>query len=195
VVHEVGAFLRREEVDRGGDERDDLVKRAWARGAQERFQFREREFDRIEVGTVRGEKSQVCARPFNGELHRRLLVDGEVIEHHDVAGPQRGDEHLLDIGEKRRIIDGPVEHRRGVQAARPQGGDDGVRLPVPTRRVIADPQPARTARVAPEQVGRDPRFVHEDVLPRIAQRQPVLPAATRRCYITAPLFVGVYRFF
>jgi hypothetical protein len=42
----------------------------------------------------------VRARLFNGELHGRLLVHGEVIEHHDVAGPQRRDEHLLDVGER-----------------------------------------------------------------------------------------------
>jgi len=43
VAHEVGAFLGREKVDRGRDECDDVVEGTWARGAQERFQFREGE--------------------------------------------------------------------------------------------------------------------------------------------------------
>jgi hypothetical protein len=102
---------------------------------------------------------------------------------------------LLDVGEKRRIIDRPVEHRRGVHAVPPERGDDGVRLPVPARRVIADPQATGTARVAAKQIGGDPRFVDEDVVARVAQRQPVLPASPRRRDISAALFVGVYRFF
>jgi hypothetical protein len=62
VAHEVGAFLRREEIDRGSDERDDLVEGARARGTEDRFQFREGKLDRIEVRTVRREKPQVRAR-------------------------------------------------------------------------------------------------------------------------------------
>jgi hypothetical protein len=102
---------------------------------------------------------------------------------------------LLAVGEKRRIVDRPVKHCGGVEAVRPQGGDDRVRLPVSTRRVIADPQAAGTARVAPEQIGGDAGLVDEDILARIADGQPVLPAAARRRDISAALFVGVDRFF
>jgi hypothetical protein len=70
-----------------------------------------------------------------------------------------------------------------------------VRLPVAARREIASTGPARAARIAPQQVGRHARLVDEDVLPRIVQRQPRLPAAPRRRDISAPLLVGVYRFF
>jgi hypothetical protein len=137
----------------------------------------------------------VRAHSFNGRLHCGLLVDGEVIEHHDIAGPQRGDEHLLDVGEKRRIVDRPIEYRGSIEAVQPQGGNHRVRLPVPARGVIADPQAAGTARVATEQIRSNAGFVDEHVLARIAEWQPVLPAAARRGDISAALFVGVYRFF
>jgi hypothetical protein len=70
-----------------------------------------------------------------------------------------------------------------------------VRLPVSTRGVIADPQTARTARVAAEQIGGHAGFIDEDILARIAEGQPVLPAPARRGDVSAALFVGVYRFF
>ena len=43
---------RLSQAQRRGDQRTDVFKRAGAGRAEERFQFREREFDRIEVGAV-----------------------------------------------------------------------------------------------------------------------------------------------
>jgi hypothetical protein len=68
-------------------------------------------------------------------------------------------------------------------------------LPMPTRGVITEPQAARTAAVATQQIGGDAGFVEEDVVTRVAQRLGVLPAAARGGDVRAPLFVGVYRFF
>ncbi len=194
-MDEIGAFLRREQPNRDGDELDDLIEAARARGAQEGFQLRKREFDRIEVGTVRREKPKVGPDAFDGRLHRGLFVHDEVVEHHHIARPQRRDKHLLDVGEKGRIVDRAIEDRGRVQAVQPQGGDNRVRLPVPTRRVIAESQTARASPVAPQEMGRDTRFIEKDVAARIAERQPVLPAAARGGDIRAPLFVGVNRFF
>jgi hypothetical protein len=70
-----------------------------------------------------------------------------------------------------------------------------VRLPMSARRVIAQPHAAGTAPVATEQVGRDAAFIHEDVLPDIAQRQPRAPAPALSDDVGPPLFVGVYGFF
>jgi hypothetical protein len=65
---------RREERERGSRERGDLVEGARARGSHERFQFRERHLDRIEVGTVGRQKSDLRAGAFDG---RGLFMDGE----------------------------------------------------------------------------------------------------------------------
>jgi hypothetical protein len=56
-------------------------------------------------------------------------VDGEIIEHDHIAGAERRHEDLLDVGEKRRIVDRAVEDGRGgealkAQSRRPQ--DDGA---------------------------------------------------------------------
>ena len=195
MTHEVGAFLRRDDVEREGDEFDDLVEAARSRGAEQGFQFRKRELDRVEIGTVGRQKSQLRSRVLDRGPHRWLLVDDEVIEHDHVAGPERRHEHLFDVGEKRGIVEGAIEDRRRVEAVHAQRGDDRVRLPVTAGRVIAEPQAARTSPIPPQQIRRDPGFVKEDVLPRIAERQPILPAAPRRGDVRPALFVGVYRFF
>ena len=63
-----------EEREGGCGERGDLVEGARSRGSHERFQFRERHLDRIEVGTVGRQKSDLRAGAFDG---RGLFMDGE----------------------------------------------------------------------------------------------------------------------
>src|SRR5438094_325028 len=67
---------RREERERGSGERGDVVEGARSRGTQERFQFRERHLDRIEVGAVGRQKSDLRAGGFDGRAHLWLFVDG-----------------------------------------------------------------------------------------------------------------------
>jgi hypothetical protein len=102
---------------------------------------------------------------------------------------------LLDVREKRGIVDRTVKHGGRREAVDAERGDDRVRLPVPAGRVIAQAQATRAAAIATQQIGRDPRFVDEDVAARIVQRQGVLLSAPRRRDVRAPLFVGVYRCF
>jgi hypothetical protein len=61
--------------------------------------------------------------------------------------------------------------------------------------VIPQPDTAATAPVAAQQIGRDAAFIEKDVLPGVAQRQPVAPAAPLSDDVGTSLFVGVYRFF
>ena len=89
---------------------------------------------------------------------------------------------------------GPSKTGR-ADALHAQAGDDRVRLPVTKRRVISQSDAARAAPIAAQQVGRDPRFIEEHVVARIAERQHVLPSATRGRHVRSALFVGVYRFF
>jgi hypothetical protein len=77
----------------------------------------------------------------------------------------------------------------------PQRGDDRVRLPMAARRVITQPHAAKAAPVTAQQIGRDAAFIEKDVVPGVAQREPVAPAAPFSGDVGTPLFVGVYRFF
>jgi hypothetical protein len=106
---EIEAFARRKEVQRDRDELDNLVEAARSCGPQKGFQLGESELNRIEVRAVGWEETEARTDPCNCRLHRRLLVHREVIQDDDVAGAERRGEHLLDIGEKRGIIDRSVE--------------------------------------------------------------------------------------
>ena len=101
------AFVGREESERRRDQRADLIKGARPRGAEERFQFGEGQLDRIEVGAVGRQEPEVRAGLSIAVADLGLLVDGEVVEHHDIPWPQRGDQHLFDVGEETRMSIGP----------------------------------------------------------------------------------------
>lgn len=62
-------------------------------------------------------------------------------------------------------------------------------------RVIVEARAPRTAAVASQEIGRDAALVEKHVLPRIVQRLPVPPLPPLPGDVSAPLFVGVYRFF
>jgi len=63
------------------------------------------------------------------------------------------------------------------------------------RRVIVPEYAAETASVAAHQIGRHAAFIEKDVLPDVAQRQPVAPATAFSRDVGPSLFVGVYGFF
>ena len=50
-----------------------------------------------------------------------VAMGGEVVQHDDVAGPQRGHQYLLDVREDTCAVDGPIEHGRRRQSLQSQG--------------------------------------------------------------------------
>jgi hypothetical protein len=195
VPDEVAAFRRRVEAERDPHEVDDLVEGAWARRAQEGFQLGKRELDGIEVRAIRREEAEARPDPFDRGLDLGLFVDDEIVEDHHVARPKRRHEHLLDVGEEGGIVEGPVEHGRGLKPVDAQRRNDRVRLPVSTGRVVPEPGAPRTAAIPAQQIGCDARLVDEHIAARVMQRLRVPPAVPRGRDVRAPLFVGVYRFF
>jgi len=137
----------------------------------------------------------VRARLLDGVSNLGLLVDREVIEDHDIAGLKRRHQHLFDIREERGTVDRPVKDGRRVEAIEAEGGDDRMGLPMTAGRVVVEPRAPRRPTVPPQQVGGDAAFVEKDVLPHIAERLPVAPAAPLSDDVWAPLLVGVNRFF
>ena len=166
----VRAFVRHEEAECRGHQLTDLLERSGAERAQECLQFGKRLFDRIEVRAVGREKSQECPGVLNRRAHFGLFVSPEIVEHNDVTGSQRGDEHLLDVGPKGDVVDRAIEHGRRGQLGRAKPRDHRVGLPMAAGRVIRDARAARTASVAAQQVGGNAGFVDEDVLGRIMDR-------------------------
>jgi len=93
------------------------------------------------------------------------------------------------------MVEGPVEDGRGGRPLRVECGHHGVGLPMPTRRVIAQSDAARTAAVPPQQIGGDPAFIEEEIVARVSQVLTVAPASAVRGDVRSALFVSVQRFF
>ena len=65
VLDVIATFVGREQGQGPRNQPVDLIKAARLEGAQKRFEFRKRLFDRIEVRTVRGQESQPRASAFD----------------------------------------------------------------------------------------------------------------------------------
>lgn len=86
---------------------------------QDRLRLREAQFNRIDAWTVFRQKPEVRADGFDRLTHSRALIAGEIVEYDEVAGRQRGREHLLDVDSETRAINRPIEHRGRGQAVQP----------------------------------------------------------------------------
>jgi len=192
---EVQTFVRRKQIQRDRDELKHLIEAARSRRPQERLQLRKRHLDRIEVRAVRGQEAEPRPDAFDRGLHLGLFVHGQVIEDDDIARAQCRDQDLLDVGEKRGIVDRTIKHRRRGQAIDAQPRNDRLRLPVSARRVVAQPYATRTPTVAAQQIGGDAGFIDEDVGARVVEWLRVLPVPAGGGDVRPTLLVGVYRFF
>jgi hypothetical protein len=191
----VGAFVGREEVERNCDEAADLLIAPRARGAQERFQFRERELDRIEIRTIGRQKPNGRAHLLDRRPDLGLLMGREVVKDDDIPRMQGGHQHLFDVGDKTRTIDGPIEDSGCAEALETKSGDHGVGLPMTAGGVISEPCAAGAPAVAAQEIRRDAAFIEKDVVPHIAERLPLAPSAPLSHDVGTPLFVGMYGFF
>ena len=61
--------------------------------------------------------------------------------------------------------------------------------------MIVEALASKTPTISAEQVGRDAAFIEKDVLSRVAEWQPVSPAAPLSSDVGPSLLLGVDRFF
>jgi len=191
----IPTFGRCEERECGRDQRRDVIEGAWPRRTEKRFQLGKCLFNRIEVGTIRRQKTKRGARRPDRGVHLGLPVYREVIQDDDIAASQGRHEDLLDVGEKTRVVDGPIEDGGCGEPLGPQRRDHGVGFPVAIGGVIVQAMAAQTPAVPTQEIGRHPTLVDEDPLAHVAERQPRAPLSALSGDVGAPLFVGVYRFF
>ena len=108
--------------------------------------------------------------------HAVDLVAAEIVADDDVANPQHGAEHLLDIGQERRTVDCAVEHQWRHQAVLTQTTQECRRVPVPIRHRSYQALTATGAATAARHVGRGPSLIEKDQ-PRTIE--PVLQGEPR----------------
>ena len=178
-----GAWLRPEVIE--------VAVREGGRLLQEGFDLREGHFDRVEVRTVGRQEAEFRACPLDRRADRRRLVGRQVVHHHDVAGPQRRDQDLLDIGEEGRAVHGAVQgHRRG-HAGQAEGADEGGGLPVTVGNRRPAPLAAGRTAIHPGHLGRGPALVDEHQSLRVEIGLPLEPGEAAPGYVGTRLLGGV----
>jgi hypothetical protein len=195
VADVISALTGREQRERVGHERGDSIEGPRSVRAEERLQFGERLFDRVEVGTVGRQEPDRRADGFNRRADRWLFMYHQVIEDDDVAGAECRRQDLFDVREEADIVDRAIKDGRGTESLDRQRGDHRRRLPMTTGGVVVQPRAARTAPVAPQQIRGDAALVQKDVLGGVVQRERGLPLPALRGDVRPSLFVGVNGFF
>ncbi len=163
--------------------------------AQEQLELGEDLLDRVEVGGVGRQEQQFGTRGPDGFANGGTLVAAEVVHDDDIAGRERRDEELGDIGGKAFTVDRPVEHARRIDPVVAKCCKEGERLPFAERSVRDECAAAR--RPAPDRrhVGLGPGFVDEDQTSRIKSALILLPLRTPPGHRRSRLLLGEQAFF
>ena len=144
----IAALGWREAGDTFAEQRPERLDRPTAGGADEGFELRKAQFDRIEIRAVRREVSQCCAGGGDQPFDALDMMRGEVVSDDDVAWRERRDEDLLDVGEKTVAVHGAIDDAGRGQPRDAQARDKRARLPSRQRRMIADAIAARAAAIS-----------------------------------------------
>jgi hypothetical protein len=150
------------------------------------------------IGLRSGEyllEQEACSGGSDRLPHRFPLVRAEVVEDHDVAGFQRRDEELFDIGEEALAIDGAVEQAGRVDAVVAQGGEERCGLPMAVRDLVNEPLAARRPAVETRHIGLGPGLIDEDQARGIDAALIGPPARPMAAYVRTVLLACNERLF
>ena len=123
------------------------------------------------------------------------LVRAELVHDHDIPAVQRGNQHLLDIGEEGLAVDRAIEHTGSNQAILAHTGDEGRGIPVPVRYSINQPTAHFGPAVEPGHIGFGPGLVDEDQPGWIKLRLAVTPFGSSRDNVRPILLTRPERLF
>jgi hypothetical protein len=163
--------------------------------SQEQFELGEHLFDRVQVGRV-GRQEQ---EPGSGRADRLAdggtLVAAQIVHDNDIAGRQRRDQELGDIGGEAFAVDRPVEYAGRIDPVVTQRREEGERPPFAERSMGHELCPAR--RPAPDRrhVRLGPSLVDEDEASGIKPPLILLPLRAATGDRRARLLLGEQAFF
>jgi hypothetical protein len=155
-----GAFDGWEGLQDFGGRIGDGVRGTRACFSQEAFEFGEDLLDRVEVWRDLGRNEAGSDGP--DRLSHGPLWEPRFVEDHDVAGPERREKELFDMGEESLAVDGSVEQARRLEAVVAHGGQEGRSFPAAVRNLVDGPLAAGRPTVKARHVGLGPGLVNED---------------------------------
>ena len=90
---------------------------------QQRLKFGEGHLDRIYVAAVGRQVEELCAPGGDRLTDAGDLVGGQIVEHHDIAAPERGCRDVTDVDLEGIATHRPVEHPGRRHARQAQAGE------------------------------------------------------------------------
>jgi hypothetical protein len=164
-------------------------------GSQERLEFGERQFDGVEVGTVRRQIDELGADAFDRFADAGHFVSGQIVHYDEVALLERRRQLLLNVAEEHRPVHRTVDHGGRCEAAQSQRADEGRRLPVAVRHAGHDALAAKGPAVQPSELRMGPAFVEKRQPPHVEMRLPEPPSLTAVGDVLAQLLSRMDNFF
>lgn len=173
------------------------IRRGWIvpQLSQVGFELCEGHLDRIEIGRVRRQISQLGAGGFDEATDVVVLVGWQIVHHDDISGAQRRDQASLQIDAEDLTVDRFVDHKGRCDGVAAQGGDEGCDLPVAMRHLADQALATRTAAAQARHIGRSAGLINEDQTARIKLPLLRLPAGAGARHVGAILLRGVNAFF
>ena len=162
---------------------------------QNRFQLRKGVLDRIQIRTVFREIPKTRAGTRDGPADHGTLVTRQVVHDDDVAGRQRRDQDLLDVGEEAGPIDRAIKHGRRGEARHAQGGEKRRGLPAAVGRVVGHAGAVEAAAVPAYEVSPHATFIEKHEARGIERRRGGLPGGAGERDVSAIVLGRAYRFF
>src|SRR3989442_15703863 len=104
----VGTFSSTEAWQERANSSSETGNRSFGGSAQKCLELAERHLDRIEVGRVLGQvtKCRVCV--LDRLTYAWTFVNADIVHHDNIAVFERRNQALLDIGQERLCVHGPV---------------------------------------------------------------------------------------
>jgi hypothetical protein len=96
--------------------------------AQSPFEFGEGHLDGIEIGRVLRQVTQFGAGGFDGLFYTSHLVGPKMVHHDNIAAVERGNQALLNIGQKSFSVHGSFNHQWRRHSIAAQAGHECQRL-------------------------------------------------------------------
>ena len=141
---------------------DEFVECSRLQGANELFELREHQLDRIQIWRVRWQVDDPGPRRFNDVHGSGALVAGEVVHHQQISRLQdRSQQPVTETG-KARCVHGAIEDHGGSDAFRVDRLHERAGFPVTGRNRLDQTFSTKRPTAEPGQIRFETRFVEED---------------------------------
>src|ERR1700719_2794610 len=147
--------------------------------AQACFQRMKQQLYWVKVRRIFRQVAQACTDSLDRRFHTPNLVEGDIVDHHNVPALERWDQTLLYVSQEGLSIHGSFDQHRSHDAGLTQPSDKRHRLPVSHRGIADQALAAWVPTVEPQHVSGDCRLVDKYEVGRIKKALLPNPASAR----------------